>query len=135
VKRVSNLASVLRLVHRSGAGGRSRSELTALTGLNRSTIAALVGELDTLGLVAESEPTSRSGAGRPSPIVTTTDRVLAIAVNPEIDAITLAVVALGGRVLDRMRVPTPEGGTAREVVAVTAQRSSGCGTASRATTG
>jgi predicted NBD/HSP70 family sugar kinase len=120
VKRVSNLASVLRLVHRSGAGGRSRSELTALTGLNRSTIAALVGELDTLGLVAESEPTSRSGAGRPSPIVTTTDRVLAIAVNPEIDAITLAVVALGGRVLDRMRVPTPEGGTAREVVAVTA---------------
>lgn len=120
MKGVSNLASVLRLVHRSGAGGRSRSELTALTGLNRSTIAALVGELDAIGLVAESEPTSRSGAGRPSPIVTTTDRVLAIAVNPEIDAITLAVVALGGRVLDRMRVPTPADGTAREVVAVTA---------------
>lgn len=102
--RRDNLATVLGLVHRSGAEGRSRSDLTALTGMNRSTIAALVGELVARGLVAESEPPSRSRVGRPSPIVTAARRAVALAVNPEIDAIQLAVVGLGGRVIDRHRV-------------------------------
>jgi predicted transcriptional regulator len=44
--RRENLSNLLRLVHRAGASGHSRSELTALMGLNRSTIAALVGEPD-----------------------------------------------------------------------------------------
>jgi predicted NBD/HSP70 family sugar kinase len=102
--RRDNLATVLRLVHRSGGDGQSRSALTAHTGMNRSTIAALVGELVARGLVAESEPVSRSGVGRPSPIVTATRRAVALAVNPEIDAIRLAVVGLGGRVISRHRV-------------------------------
>ena len=41
--RRSNLATVLGLVHRDGA--LSRSELTRLTGLNRSTVGDLVAEL------------------------------------------------------------------------------------------
>jgi predicted NBD/HSP70 family sugar kinase len=102
--RRDNLATILRLVHRSGPEGRSRSELTTLTGLNRSTIAALVGELAARGLVAESEPAARSRVGRPSPIVTATRRAVALAVNPEIDAVQLALVGLGGRVLARHRV-------------------------------
>ena len=101
--RRENLATVLRLVHRSGTAGRSRSDLTAATGLNRSTIAALVAELSAVDLVAESEPATRTGVGRPSPIVTASVRTLALAVNPELDAITLAVVALGGRVVHRIR--------------------------------
>lgn len=102
--RRDNLATILGLVHRSGADGRSRSALTALTGMNRSTIAALVGELAARGLVAESEPISRSRVGRPSPIVTATRHAVALAVNPEIDAIQLALVGLGGRVISRSRV-------------------------------
>ncbi|PJJ71081.1 putative NBD/HSP70 family sugar kinase [Diaminobutyricimonas aerilata] len=118
--RRENLASVLRLVHRNRTSGRSRSELTALTGLNRSTIAALVGELASLGLVAESEPESRTRVGRPSPVVTTTDTVLGIAVNPEIDAISVAVVGLGARVLARTRVPASATTSAQDAVALTA---------------
>lgn len=101
--RRRNLATVLRLVHRGAAPGPSRSELTTSTGLNRSTIAALVGELADLGLVVESEPVPRIGVGRPSPIVSPSDRRLALSVNPEIDAVTIAVVAMGGRVLTRIR--------------------------------
>ena len=111
---------VFGLVHRSGDTGLSRSELTTRTGLNRSTIATLVAELVDLGLVAESGPSSRGGVGRPSPIVTTTDHALGIAVNPEIDVISLAVVGLGGRVLDRVRVPTPGGADPESVVRLTA---------------
>lgn len=102
--RRENLATVLRLVHRSGADGRSRSELTAVTGLNRSTIAALVGELVGLGLVGESDPGPSSRVGRPSPIVSTTQKAVALAINPEIDAIHLATVGMGGRVIARQRI-------------------------------
>jgi predicted NBD/HSP70 family sugar kinase len=116
--RRDNLATVLRLVHR--ASGRSRSELTALTGLNRSTIAALVGELVGRGLVVESDPSPRSGVGRPSPIVAPNKDVIALAVNPEIDAVTIAAVGLGARVVARRRVPAPMGMTAREAVEITA---------------
>src|SRR5680860_1615097 len=85
--RRRNLSVILRLVHRDGAASRSR--LTRLTGLNRSTIAALVAELAELGLVEEREPHSTNQVGRPSPIVAVSDRFVAIAVNPEIDAVTI----------------------------------------------
>ena len=45
--RRHNLGTLLRHVHR--AGQVSRAELTSVMGLNRSTIAGLVGELESLG--------------------------------------------------------------------------------------
>ena len=47
--RRSNLSTVLRLLHLGGA--QSRSHLTAVTGLNRSTVGDLVSTLAALGLV------------------------------------------------------------------------------------
>ncbi|MGH8948439.1 MAG: hypothetical protein ACRDXF_06215, partial [Acidimicrobiia bacterium] len=47
--RRHNLAAVVESLHLHGP--TSRSELTATTGLNRSTIADLIGELTILGLV------------------------------------------------------------------------------------
>ena len=47
--RRANISLVLSLVHHRGA--LSRAELTRATGLNRSTIATLVGHLAELGLV------------------------------------------------------------------------------------
>jgi predicted NBD/HSP70 family sugar kinase len=117
--RRDNLATILRLVHRARAEGRSRSELTALTGLNRSTIADLVGELEALELVVEADPVSRSRVGRPSPIVTASERAVAITVNPEIDAIAVAAVGFGGRVITRLRVPTTAEVAAADAVALT----------------
>ena len=100
--RVHNLGLVLRAVHVSP---RSRSELTRASGLNRSTIGALVAELVERGLVVEDEAAPGGQAGRPSPVVRPSDGPLALAVNPEIDAVTVATVRLGGRVLDVERVP------------------------------
>jgi predicted NBD/HSP70 family sugar kinase len=117
--RQANLSAVLRRVH---AAPRSRSELTRLTGLNRSTVAALVAELSDRGLVVETEPPGGGLVGRPSPVVWPSDRAVAIAVHPEIDAVRVAAVLLGGRVLARARVEADRpsasavAGIAREAV-------------------
>src|SRR5690606_13128021 len=90
--RRSNLARLLRLIHEQGE--RSRAELTTATGLNRSTIADLVGELTTAGLVEERLPDTPGRVGRPAPVVSASSRVVAIAANPEIDALEIAAVGL-----------------------------------------
>ncbi|MBG6055437.1 putative NBD/HSP70 family sugar kinase [Salinibacterium sp. CAN_S4] len=99
--RRRNLAAVLQLVHRGS--GPSRAELTAVTGLNRSTIGDLVAELTELGLVRESDALSSNRVGRPSPLVHPDPRPVIIALNPEVDSVTAAVVGLGARVEHRVR--------------------------------
>ena len=99
--RRRNLSTVLELVHRGG--DPSRAELTALTGLNRSTIGALVAELTQLGLVLETDPSATNRVGRPSRRVLPSAHPGVIAVNPEIDAVTVGVVGLGATVEHRMR--------------------------------
>jgi predicted NBD/HSP70 family sugar kinase len=115
--RRRNLSGVLTLVHRHRS--LSRSELTRRTGLSRSTVKDLVEELVEGGLVEESQAAVASQVGRPSPIVRPQTRTLSIAVNPETDAITIGLVALGGTVLDMARCPTDNIPTARETVAIT----------------
>ena len=115
--RRPTLAAALRSVHRAGGEspvrGVSRADLTRETGLNRSTIAALVAELSALDLVVEREPSASNRVGRPSPVVDAAPGVVAFAVNPEIDAVTVGAVGLGGRLLGRVRrdvgaAPSPE---------------------------
>lgn len=108
--RRANLGSVLRLVHHHGT--LSRAELTARTGLNRSTIAALVSTLVSEGLLIEGNPIPTRRVGRPSPSVSPSSTIAAITLNPEVDSIELAAVGLGGEVIARKReiaktVPTP----------------------------
>lgn len=108
--RRNNLSHVLTLVHNRASV--SRAQLTRELGLNRSTIAALVSELATLGLVVESDPGQTNQVGRPSLVIRPSGRVVAICVNPELDAITIGLVSLGGQVVrrvrfDNVRVPTP----------------------------
>ena len=109
--RRRNLAGVLRLVHRTGSV--SRAWLTAQTGLNRSTVGDLVAELVGSGLLVESGQEMTNRVGRPSPLVAPHPGVVAVAVNPEVDAVTVAVVGLGARVESKRRheldaPPTPE---------------------------
>ncbi|OZB87454.1 MAG: transcriptional regulator, partial [Microbacterium sp. 14-71-5] len=101
--RRTNLAEVLRLVHHSGP--RSRAVITAETGLNRSTVSDLVGRLVEAGLVQEHEPDPTRRVGRPSPVVAPSPDVVAIGVNPEIDAVEIGAVSLGGAVRERVRIP------------------------------
>ena len=112
--RRSNLSRLLTSVHRGGPS--SRAALTRQTGLNRSTIAGLVAELAGAGLVSEGVAESARSVGRPSPLVIAESSVAALTVNPDIDAVTLGLVGLGGVVHKRVRYPTGGSLTADEAV-------------------
>lgn len=116
--RQHNLSVVLTLVHRSAA--LARSDITRITRLNRSTVSALVGELVERRLVVETDPDSRRQVGRPSAGVEPHPAPVAIAINPEIDAVTIGVVGLGGRVLKRIRFETETPPSVRETVRISA---------------
>lgn len=116
--RQRNLAAVLQLVHRSG--GITRADLTRALGLNRSTIGDLVGALVEAQWVDEVDDAPREGVGRPSPrVVPRHDRLVA-AINPELDAVEVGLVALGGRVVARRRVPI-DAPTVDQAVSIAAQ--------------
>ncbi|MFM6977688.1 MAG: ROK family protein [Micrococcales bacterium] len=117
--RKHNLATLLRMIHE--AGTISRSLLTTNSGLNRSTISGLVQELEDLGLVTEQESKSTSGVGRPSLQVTASNKVVAFAVNPDIDAVTVGMVGLGGEVIKRKRQPLSAPVKPEKAVQVAAQ--------------
>jgi predicted NBD/HSP70 family sugar kinase len=99
--RRANVSRLLRLTNEHGP--LSRAELTRLTELSRSTIGGLVADLAARGFVVEAAPEDTGAAGRPSPIVRPSDDIVALAVNPELDSITIGAVGLGGAVRFRMR--------------------------------
>lgn len=101
--RRDNLSAVLREVHL--AGPRSRSELVASTGLNRSTVAGLVSELADLGFVHEVPGDPLGMPGRPSPLVhASPDGAVVLAFEITIHSLAAAVVGLGGAVHEHARV-------------------------------
>ncbi|MCT9625990.1 ROK family transcriptional regulator [Pseudarthrobacter equi] len=118
VPRQSNLGLIASLVHHHGS--LSRAQLTRRTGLNRSTVGTLIGQLVGLGLLYESAPTGEAQVGRPSPEVRPNPSAAALAVNPEIDAVTVGLVSLGGNVRKKIRFPTDRIPTAREAVNIAA---------------
>ncbi len=100
--RRDNLSMLLREVHL--AGPRSRSDLVARTGLNRSTVGDLVTELAVQGLVREQRGDSLGAPGRPSPTVhAAPEGAVVLAISIAVHWLTVAVVGLGGQVLDRVR--------------------------------
>jgi predicted NBD/HSP70 family sugar kinase len=109
VVRQHNLSILLQMIHFYGTV--TRSQLAAATGLNRSTISDLVAELEQLGFATETVAASASGVGRPSYVVTASTKVVAFAVHPEVDATTVGVVTLSGKVLKTLRVPMSESPT------------------------
>ncbi len=121
--RRSNLSATLGILYRTGPV--SRAALSKRTGRNRSTIASLVTDLVDLGLVEERDPDSLGQVGRPSPVVTIRPEVTAIAVNPEIDVLTIGLVGLDGQVRRVIRHEYDRIPTATEVISITAAVISG----------
>jgi len=118
-----NLSAILTTVHHHP--GMSRAELTRHSGLNRSTVGALVAELTDLGLVHEVAPAEHASRGRPSPHVYPRSDVVTFALNPDLDAVTIGLVGLGGTVHQRIRHPwshTPSVAESVEVIAQTVER-------------
>ena len=104
--RRDNLSTILREVHLSGP--RSRSDLVGVTGLNRSTVGDLVAELVDQGLVREQRGDSLGSPGRPSPTVhAAPEGAVVLAVSIAVHWLTVAIVGLGGHVLDRVRRDRP----------------------------
>ena len=102
----ANLSAIVRVLHEHGP--RSRSELVAATGLTRSAIRTLVGELAAAGLVAEDDPVRLGTPGRPSPLVRPQPTgAVVLAFEVLVDSIAAAIVGLGGRTLDRIRIDRP----------------------------
>ena len=106
--RQANLSAILRELHMRGA--LSRSELVVATGLTRSGIRAVIGDLVTSGLAVEERAESQGTPGRPSPLVRadpTGAAVLALEIS--VDSMAAATMGLGGEVLDHVRADRPRG--------------------------
>ena len=99
--RRENLTAVLRAL--MVGGQMSRADLGRLTGRNRSTVASLVSDLASLGLVDEQDPVTDGTVGRPSHGVALSSSVAAFAVHPEVDALTVAIVGLDATVRRKVR--------------------------------
>lgn len=116
--RGHNLALVLQQVHLRGK--ISRATLTELTGLNRSTIGTLVGDLKDLGLVLDSRPIGGTKVGRPSHVVTAReDGPFTIAVQLDVGRVVVALVGLGGAIRGRTHVDLPADVDAERAVQIT----------------
>ena len=114
--RRANLSAIVRELHQQGP--LSRSELVARTGLTRSAIRGLIGELVQGGLVTEGPAASLGMPGRPSSLVyPDPEGAVVLALDIEVDTLAAAVVGLGGEVLDHVRVDRPRGDSSVEQVA------------------
>ncbi len=97
--RRANLSALVRVLHAEGP--QSRSELGERTGLTRSGIRRLVGDLVAAGLVAEERGESLGLPGRPSPVVRLeAERAVVLALEIAVDTLAMAVVGMGGQVLE-----------------------------------
>lgn len=106
--RRSNLSTIVRELHLHGA--LTRSELVSRTGLTRTAIRALIGQLTAAGLVSERRASSKGVPGRPSPVVRAIpSSAVVLALEIAVDSLAVAAVGLGGEMLDVVRVDRPRG--------------------------
>jgi predicted NBD/HSP70 family sugar kinase len=106
--RRANLSAILRELHESGS--LSRSDLVAHTGLTRSAIRGLIGELVGGGLVTEGPAALDGTPGRPSPVVRTEPHgAVVVAMEIAVQSLAAATVGLGGQVFDLVRIDLPRG--------------------------
>lgn len=107
VRRV-NLSAIVQELHLRGP--QSRSELGLRTGLTRSAIRGLIGELAAAGIVDEVRSGSDGQPGRPSPLVRPDPRAaMALALEVNVDSLAAAAVGFGGTVHELRRVDRPRG--------------------------
>ena len=106
--RRANLSAIARELHLNGP--LSRSELVVRTGLTRSAIRGLIGELVAAGLVAEEGASSAGTPGRPSLVVRPEPTAaVVLAMEIAVDSIGAAVVGFGGAILGSVRVDRRRG--------------------------
>ncbi len=111
----ANLSTIVRGLHELGP--MSRSELVEATGLTRSSIRVMVGELAEVGLVSEERLVRLGTPGRPSPLVQLNPTgAVVLGLEILVDSISAAIVGLGGGTILHARVDRPRGHLAADVV-------------------
>ena len=115
--RRSNLSAIVRELHLRGP--LSRSDLVSHTGLTRSAIRGLIGELVAGGLVAETRSAPAGTPGRPSPLVhPEAESAVVLALEVNVDSLAVARVGFGGTIHELVRVDRPRAHvTVDEIVA------------------
>ncbi len=104
--RRANLSAIVRELHLRGP--LSRSDLVAWTGLTRSAIRSLVGDLVAGDFVVEEAAVRLGTPGRPSPQVRlVASNVVVLALEIAVDSLAVAIVGLGGEVHWKERVDRP----------------------------
>ncbi len=106
--RRANLSAIVRGLHEHGP--LSRSDLASETGLTRSAIRGLVGQLVDSGLASEDRAVRLGTPGRPSLLVRLdAGATTALALDIAVDSLAAAIVGIGGVVLDQARIDRPRG--------------------------
>ena len=101
--RRANLSAIVRELHDHGP--RSRSGLVARTGLTRSAIRGLIGELVAAELATEERAAPLGTPGRPSPLVRLdADGAAVLALEIAVDTLAVALVGLGGEIFELVRM-------------------------------
>ncbi|MEV0581835.1 ROK family transcriptional regulator [Nonomuraea sp. NPDC050310] len=108
--RARNLALVLGEVQRGGP--LSRAALSELTGLTKTTVSKLVGDLLEAGIVEEAGPARDGERGRPGvPVRLSGARVGALGLEVNVDYLAVCVLDLTGTVRRSRKVPATNRGT------------------------
>lgn len=95
--RSFNLSAVAR--HISEHGSRSRAQIAAGTGLNKTTVSSLVAELMARGVVRETGLDADGSVGRPAQVLELDgERIAALGLEINVDYMTVCVCDLRGRV-------------------------------------
>jgi predicted NBD/HSP70 family sugar kinase len=116
--RRANLSTIVRELHQ--AGPLSRSELVTRTGLTRSAIRGLIGELVAGDLATEGPAALDGTPGRPSPVVRPDPHgAVVLAFEIAVDSLAVAAVGLGGHVLDLVRIELPRGSSSVDDITAT----------------
>jgi predicted NBD/HSP70 family sugar kinase len=113
--RRANLSAIVRELHIRGP--LSRSDLVARTGLTRSAIRVLIGELAAANLALEERAAPLGTPGRPSVLVELNpEGATVLALQIGVDTLAAAWVGLGGEILDVERVDRPRGHSSVEAI-------------------
>jgi predicted NBD/HSP70 family sugar kinase len=113
--RRANLSAIVRELHIRGP--LSRSDLVVRTGLTRSAIRVLIGELAAANLAFEERAAPLGTPGRPSALVELNhEGATVLALQIGVDTVAAALVGLGGEVLDLERVDRPRGDSSVEAI-------------------
>lgn len=106
--RRANLSAIVRELHLRGP--MSRSDLVEHTGLTRSGIRAVLSDLVSYDLANEERATSQGVPGRPSPLVRPNPAgATVLALEITVDSLAVAVIGLGGEMIDSIRVDRVSG--------------------------